>query len=133
MKMPSVNQDGSAMIDVLMSFAILGLMTYTTMIGAAQTENQDNHQQQLTSAITLGERIMEELFLEAQGGPDLTPGVHSRIFSFSGAPVVSNGVYTATWTITNDLPISEVSQIKLQVIWLEGGASREISLVNFRS
>jgi Tfp pilus assembly protein PilV len=81
--------------------------------------------ERMTVASSMAQDEIERLKTLLPTDPDLVAGVHAD----AGNPV--NGVYTRTWTVTNDTPLPDMKRVDMQVSFSDNGIQRNIQMSTY--
>jgi prepilin-type N-terminal cleavage/methylation domain-containing protein len=81
--------------------------------------------EKLTIATSLAQDEIERLKTLPVNDPDLVAGTHVD----STNPI--NGVYTRTWTVTDDAPIAGMTTISMAIAYSDNGIPRTIQIATY--
>lgn len=113
------NNNGFTLIEILIALAIFSI----GILGVASMQiysiNYNSNSRILTEATTLGVDTMETLMILPLTDPWLAPNAN---------PVITDGPYTATWTITPDPTIPNYLTIEMTVTWTGRGSAKRVLL-----
>jgi prepilin-type N-terminal cleavage/methylation domain-containing protein len=129
----STSQNGFTLLEVLVATAILALISLSFALGTAGAVRYNGMAQSFTAATTLGHAKIEELTEKATTDPQLTAGSHSDPSSPLNANGTGGGIYTRTWTVTNDVPVAGLKTVQVQITWTLYGNSHTLNLVMVHS
>jgi prepilin-type N-terminal cleavage/methylation domain-containing protein len=124
----STSQNGFTLLEVLVATAILGLISLSFALGTAGSARYNAIAQSVTAATTLGHAKIEELTEKASTDPQLTSGSHSDPSSPLNADGTGGGIYTRTWTVTNNLPVTGLKTVQIQITWTLYGTAHVMNL-----
>ncbi len=117
------NNKGFTLIEILIALAIFSI----GILGVASMQilsvNYNTNARKLTEATTLGVNTMETLMILPLTNPWLAPNAN---------PVITDGPYTATWTIT-PTAIPNYLIINMTVTWTGRGSAKRVLLNCTRS
>lgn len=122
------------MIEVIIAAALLGIGVAGILSAYSTATSLDNHQHRVSSALHVGESVVEELLLLQQTDADLTSGTHGpRAYDVDGNRVTSGGFYNVNWVVGPG-PHPRARKIEVRVTWSDRvGASQVLSLLTHRS
>lgn len=122
------NQQGMTLLEVMIALTILsiGILMLTGMQFATINANASGYQ--MSTAVSLGEGLMERLKLLEPTDSFLASGNHNGLIIIPTGtgvtyfPSTVNGVtYNGSYTATNDVPLVGIKRVDLTVSWIENG------------
>lgn len=122
------NQQGMTLLEVMIALTILsiGILMLTGMQFATINANASGYQ--MSTAVSLGEGLMERLKLLEPTDSFLASGNHNGLIIIPTGtgvtyfPSIVNGVtYNGSYTATNDVPLVGIKRVDLTVSWIENG------------
>ena len=124
---PKFNQKGFSLLELLIALSILaiGLLMLTGMQFATIRANSNGLK--MSTAVTLGESLMERLKLLAPNDPQLIAGTYNGNITVGGVsyfPVTLKEVdYIGSYTVTDNTPttIIGLKRVDLNVTWVDNG------------
>lgn len=133
-KAPNRRARAFSMIEVIIAAALLGLGVAGILSAYSTATNLDNHQHRVSSALHVGESVVEELLLLQQIDADLTAGSHGpRGYDVDGNRLAGAGFYAVNWVISPG-PHARARRIEVRVTWSDRiGPSQSLTLVTHRS
>jgi type IV pilus assembly protein PilV len=129
-------KEGFTLIEVLVSLVILaiGLLMLATLQTISITGNKSSFGTSVASA--LGQQGLEQLMaMQAQGtvatDPGLTNGTHTKLTDPTLIPdqTVNGVVYSRTYTVNTNTPITGVMTVTMVVNWTVSGSVHSAALV----
>ena len=121
-----VNQSGFTLLEVLIAISILTV----GLLGVAQMQImgiQGNYfSGNTTAALTLAEEKMEDLLGKSYTDAELTNGNHPDTNNPIDETGQAGGIYTRTWVVANNTPITDTKTVTVSVSW--DNASHQVSL-----
>jgi Tfp pilus assembly protein PilV len=123
------DERGSSLIEVAVAsamFAIVLLGFTPSVINATRaTRSSDNN----AAAVTLAQDKLEWLRSLASTNANLTAGTHSDTLNPLKANGTTGGIYTRSWTVTNDTPAKGMKRVEMTVSWPEVNGPAAITVV----
>jgi len=122
-----------SLIEVLIASALLGIGVTAMVSGYRSATSLEAHQEKVSVALHVGERVVEELLLRYREDVDIavdgavrpTPPLR---FGADGTPVTTGGLYSVTWRATPG-PVSGSRKLDVTVNWTEQAFTGAQSLV----
>ncbi len=99
---------GFTLIEVLISMTIFSIAILGLAIGAGSVMRANQTSYFSTIAVNLGQDKLEEL----KANP-------ATLASDSDTDTIDNVIFTRTWTVTPNSPVSGVSRVDVQVEWTD--------------
>lgn len=128
---PRFGERAFSLIEVMVA-SVLFLVTLAGVISAFHTATRlFAHYEAETSALTIGESVMEDLLLRGRGDPLLVDGSTTTFTVDEDGTPSPGGKFTVTWTITGATPLDGLRTIDLRITWADG-ANRQIRLTTVR-
>jgi prepilin-type N-terminal cleavage/methylation domain-containing protein len=124
---------GFSLIEVLVASALLGIGATAMITGYRTATSLEAHQEKVSVALHVAERVVEELLLRYRDDADLAvdgashPASPLR-FGADGRAVDSGGLYRVTWRSTVG-PVVGSRKLDVTVAWNEPPFTGEQSLV----
>jgi Tfp pilus assembly protein PilV len=127
---------GFTLVEVMVAGTFF-LVSFAGMItGISYATKQYEHQRNLTSAIAVSETVMEQLMLLQQNDSRLTAGnTYTQEYNIDGNQVTAgaaNSVFTGSWTVVGDTPLTGLRSITLTISWEESVGTRNLVLESVR-
>ena len=124
---------GFTLMEVVVAMGMLGLAlgfsTYSTnMISSSYTLNR-----RMSKAHDVAGIVLEELLSVFESDVKLTNGIHTQLFDDECKKLAVGGVFTATWTVRTNFPITKIMEISLRVTWDDNGRTRSVRYLTYRS
>lgn len=119
-------------MEVVIAMAMLGaalaFSTYSTdLIGTNYSINR-----RMTKAHDVASYVMEELLSVYESDAKLVEGNHAQGYDDNGRKVAASPIFSATWTVRHDFPITKVMEIKVTVSWSDNGHQRAVRYLTYR-
>jgi len=126
-------QGGFTLIEALVATCILAMLSLAFALGAGSAVRYNGVSQALTAATTLGHAKIEELTEKASTDAQLTAGNHADANSPMKADGTAGGMYTRSWTVTNNVPVNGLKTVEVQVGWTLYGKAHTLRMVMVHS
>lgn len=112
---------GFSLVEVLFALTILsiGLMALAGLIPFSTSKVSSSRS--LTNASTAGEARLEDLKAGGYNGADLAAGTHHD----------TQGRYTRTWVVQDNVPVTGSKRIDLTVSWTSGHGAQSLRMSTF--
>jgi prepilin-type N-terminal cleavage/methylation domain-containing protein len=123
------NQHGFTLLEALVATTILAMISLSFAIGADRATRYNVYAQSLTAATTLAHDKVEQLEQKASTDAELTAGAHADTITPMNPAGTAGGLYTRTWTVTNDTPVTGLKTVEVRVVWSLFGDSHTVRLV----
>jgi hypothetical protein len=116
----------------MIASALLGIGVAALLSGFRSAVSLEAHQERVSTALHVGEGVMESLLLRYRDDPDLTvsPGTKPSTplrFDAAGMPVPAGGVYSVTWQVSAG-PLNGSRKLDVTVNWQESGFAGQQTL-----
>jgi Tfp pilus assembly protein PilV len=124
-------EHGAALIEIMVAVMILvacvlGLANST--VSARRFGDSSRHGAEAT---TLAFDKIEHLRILLPTDPQLSAGSHSDAANPLAADGNGGGIFTRTWTVTSNLPITAMARIEMRVSWPAQTGTRSVTLIGF--
>lgn len=124
---------GFTLMEVVIAMAMLGVAlgvsTYTTNL----ISSNYSLSRRMTRAHDVASLVLEELLAVYDSDTKITAGTHTQGYDDSLKKTATNPIFTATWVIKTNFPITKITEINLSVSWTENGKARAVRYVTYRS
>ncbi len=112
---------GFSLLEVMFAASIL-LLGLSAIAGVfATASNSFAHQRDVAGATTVAEAFLEQVVILPASSPLLDVGAHTpRHFTRDGRPTEegsSTSVFTMTWTVVLNQPVSGMKRVNVNVAW----------------
>ena len=133
MKRAKVGSAGSTLIEVMVA-----VITFMVVIGGLATSvsgsrKTGSNSRQMAEATTLALDKIEDLRRLPLANAEVAAGT----FNDAANPLRSNGttggVFTRTWTVTQNVPVSGMRQVRVRVTWRDRRNNGSVSLYTYLS
>ena len=125
-------QDGFSLLEALVATGILAIISLGSALGTDRALHYNMYSGSLAAATTLVQDKIEELQSKVATDVQLTAGAHDDANSLK-ADGTAGGIYTRTWTVTNDAPASGLKTVAVSVTYSLLGVSHVVRLVMVHS
>ncbi len=124
--MPSYeSQKGIGLIEVVIAILIFGLGITAALRTVPDSNRATMRAQNLTIATNLAQEKIEDLMGAPFADGELAAGNHMDASNPLGR------IYTRTWTVTDNVPISDMKQVVVTVTFLGAGNDNAVSLTTY--
>ena len=124
---PATNPNASAGYTLMEVLIAISIFSYG-LLGVAALQVTGIHGNATarwhTKAASWGVDRIEELMTVDYDHEDLASGTHGP---------VTEGFYTITWTVTDDVPADNCKEITVNVVWQDKGLNKNLSLIYNRA
>ena len=131
---PAEHDSGFAMIEAMLSSALLLLALENALATVSVATRLLEHQNRLTEASQASQLFLEQLMLAIDTDADLAPGAHTALLNRDGGRVAADGIFQADWTVTPNAPFPRILQMDVTLTWQEShSAVRSMVFQTFRN
>lgn len=131
LRSPRAGGRGFSLIEVMVA-SVLFLVTLAGVISSFHAATRlFAHYEAETSALAIGESVMEDLLLRGRGDPLLVDGSTTTFTVDEDGTPSAGGRFTVTWTVTGATPLDGLRTIDLRITWADG-ANRQVRLTTVR-
>ena len=135
-KRNNINQKGFTLLEVVMAGAILTIGVLVGISAAKMNSQNLSYDQQEITATEIATTLLETMTNSyASTDPNLVAGAHIQYYNAQEQVVLAtaNPIFTVTWTITDDVPVTGFMTINLQVQWGTGSQLKNVSFQTYRT
>jgi Tfp pilus assembly protein PilV len=133
MKHAAVGSAGMTLVEVLvavLTFLVVVVGLASSVTSARRTELSSR---QIAEATTLAVDKLEHLRTLLLLHPEIAPGSHQDPANPLHGNGATGGIYTRTWTVTQNLPILGMRQVRMTVSWNDHGRPANVTLHSYLS
>ena len=116
---------GFSAVEMMMAIAMLGILMLGFLSVFPMGMRTVAKGERMTVASTLAQDEIERLKNLPDTDPDLVAGNHAD----PGNPI--SGVYTRTWTVTDDSPMAGMKSISMDVTYSDNGVPRSVRMTTY--
>jgi Tfp pilus assembly protein PilV len=125
------NERGFTMVEMMVSIMLMIFGLFAVLQVQIVALNKTTIAYQLTTASALAEQSLEDIMSWSAGDPRLSgAGVQTTGLTLGNSPTISNVRYTITYTLTQNTPISGMTEVDVSVTTGTGG--RNITIKGYR-
>lgn len=117
--------EGFSAVELMIAITMLGVLMMGFMSVFPMGLRTVAKGERMTIATSLAQDEVERLKTLPDNDPDLTAGNHTD----AANPIL--GVYTRTWTVTDDTPMVGMKSIAMSVAYVENGIPRTIAMSTY--
>jgi Tfp pilus assembly protein PilV len=121
--MRRLRRGGFSLLDVLVGMVVLALALFSALALAGSNARLVSANQNVAAASLLAQNKMEEMRNATYAS--LASGADPGTLNAQGA---ANGIFTRSWTVTNDSPMVGMKTIVVTVSWNQWGENRSYLL-----
>lgn len=126
---PLCSQGGSSLIEIVVAGAIFAFLVLSLTNSILNTRKAAVLSADASVAVTLAQDELEALRNLASTASDLRAGSHSDPLNPLNPNGATGGIYTRTWTVTDDSPVSGMKRIEMRVSWNDRVGPSAVTLV----
>lgn len=126
-------QEGFSLIEALVAACLLAIISLGFALGADRAVRFNVYSRSLTAATTLAQAKVEELASKVSTDAQLTGGDHADGANPVTPEGTAGGIYTRTWTVTNNTPTAGLKTIQVTVTWSIYADAHTVNLVMVKS
>ncbi len=126
-------QQGFSLIEALVAASLLGIIAMGFAVGADRAVRFNVYSRSVTAATTLAQAKVEELASKVSTDAQLTAGPHSDAANPLTAEGTAGGIYTRTWSVTDNLPVAGLKTVQVTISWSLYAQPHTINLVMVKS
>jgi prepilin-type N-terminal cleavage/methylation domain-containing protein len=126
-------QQGFSLIEALVAASLLGIIAMGFAVGADRAVRFNVYSRSVTAATTLAQAKVEELASKVSTDAQLTSGPHADAANPLTAHGTAGGIYTRTWSVTNNVPAAGLKTVQVTVTWSLYAKAHTVNLVMVKS
>jgi Tfp pilus assembly protein PilV len=119
------SQKGIGLIEVVIAILIFGLGIAAALRTVPDSNRATMRAEHLTMATNLAQEKIEDLMGSPFADAGLTAGTHAD----AGNPL--ERIYTRRWTVTDNVPMSDMKQVVVTVTFTGAGNDNGVSLTTY--
>ncbi len=123
------NQRGFTLVEVLIAMSIFAIGTLAVATMQISGIHGNATAKVLTRAGAWGEDKVEELIARPYDHADLAGGPPPGVTH----PMVTEGDYNISWTVTDDAPINNIKTVVITVTWQDRGLNKNLVLNYYKA
>ncbi len=121
-----------SVVEALASIGLLSIVLMGTAVGGDRATRYTQYSRTASTAMTLVQDESEQLMAAPVGSAVLNAGNHTDANNPITSTAAAGGIYTRTWTVTNNTPTNGLLTIKVQVAWSIYGNNHSVNEVMVR-
>jgi prepilin-type N-terminal cleavage/methylation domain-containing protein len=124
----SNNEKGFSLVEAMVAAALLSIISLGAALGADRAVRQNVYSRSLAAATTLAHDKIEQLQAKVATDAQLTSGNHVDDANPLQPDGTTGGLYTRSWSVTNDTPANGLKTVQVTVTWTMYSEARTVSL-----
>lgn len=126
------SQSGFTLMEVIIALGILGVAMMFSSSSVSLIGGNFQTSRRFAKAHDIAGIVLEELMAVYESDIKLTDGAHSQNYDEFGRKTAGVSIFTATWNVRTNFPITKVKEIRLDVSWQESTKQRAVHYITYR-
>lgn len=127
------NARGFTLMEVVIAMGMLGVALGFSMYSTNLISTSYSLNRRLSKAHDVASLVLEELLAVYDSDAKLTVGSHTQNYDDHGKKQAGPSVFSATWNVRANFPITKIMEISLRVTWDDNGRTRSVRYLTYRS
>lgn len=119
------HQGGFSAVELLLTITMLGILMLGFLSVFPLGTRTVRKGEKVSIATSLAQDELERLKTLRASDADLVAGAHTDVAN----PIL--GVYTRTWTVTDDVPMNGMKTVNMSVVYTDDGIPRTVQMSTF--